>query len=43
MSAPSLDEVFVELDAGAQDEIRGYLLEVMAADSAWHGPAGEGA
>jgi hypothetical protein len=31
------------LDEAGQDEVRDFLLEVMAADSAWHGPAGEDA
>ena len=34
---------FEGLDEAAQDDIRDYLLDVMAADSAWHGPAGEDA
>ncbi len=34
---------FEGLDEATQDEIRDFLLGVMAADSAWHGPAGEDA
>ena len=34
---------FEGLSDEAMDEIRDYLLDVMASDTSWHGPAGEDA
>ena len=34
---------FEGVDEATQDEVRDFLLDVMAADSSWHGPAGEDA
>ena len=34
---------FESIDDVGMDEIRDFLLEVMASDTSWHGPAGEDA